>query len=92
MLVPVESLELTVRGKPRPGKSVNVTAGITPKNAGNKAVEWSIDASDDTAVINAKGRLKISKTAKPGSVITVTCKAVGAPEPVIAEKEITVEE
>jgi len=43
-------------------------------------------------VINAKGRLKISKTAKPGTVITVTCKAVGAPEPVIAEKEITVEE
>ena len=92
VLVPVESLELTVRGKPRPGKSVNITAGITPKNAGNKAVEWSIDASDDTAVINAKGRLKISKTAKPGTVITVTCKAVGAPEPVIAEKEITVEE
>ena len=92
VLVPVESLELTVRGKPRPGKSVNVTAGITPKNAENIAVEWSIDASDDTAVINAKGRLKISKTAKPGTVITVTCKAVGAPEPVIAEKEITVEE
>lgn len=87
---PVTGLELAVSGKPKPGATVTVKETLQPKTAGNKNVEWTLDVSEDIATVS-KGKVKISKDAPAGTVITVTCTAVGAPEPVIATAQITVE-
>ena len=89
---PVTSVTLTPRGEPKPGKTVAVKCALEPEKAGNKTVEWSTDAAEDVATINENGQLKISKDAAPGTVITVTCRAVGAPEPVEASVTLTVPE
>lgn len=87
---PVESVELTVKGNVKPGASVTVSAALQPKTAGNKNVEWSLDVGEDIATIDARGRVKISKAAASGTKITVTCKALGAPEPVTATTVIEI--
>ena len=86
---PVTDLQLTVSGRQIPGGTVNVRADIIPRNAGNRKLEWSVDAGGDIAVI-ADGRVRISKDAPEGTVITVTCTAVGADEPVVRTVQITV--
>ncbi len=88
---PVTGVTLAVKGTAKAGKTVNVTAALEPKKAGNKALEWSVNVGEDVATINAKGQLKIAKTAEAGTVITVTCKALGAPEPIEETLDITVE-
>ena len=87
---PVKSVELTVKGNAKAGGSVNVTAVLQPKQAGNKNVEWSLNVGEDVATINPKGQVKISKEAASGTKITVTCKALGAPEPIVATTEIEI--
>lgn len=89
---PVTDLELTAKGRTIPGGTVSITANLKPKNAGSKALEWSLNVDENTASINGKGQLKISKEAAPGTVIRVTCTASGAPKPVEATLEITVTE
>lgn len=91
VVVPVESVELEVKGKAKPGSTVTVKETIAPKQAGNKKVEWSVDVGEDVATIS-KGKLKISRNAPAGTVITVTCTAVGAPEPVVATIQVEVVE
>ena len=61
---PAEGVELSVKGKKTPGGTVTVTAKISPKSAGNKAVKWSLDVGEDVATINSKGQIKISKKAE----------------------------
>lgn len=89
---PVTSLELTAKGKAVPGGTVTVTAGLQPKTAGNKTVTWALDVGGETATVTEKGQVKISKEAPAGTVIHVTCTALGAPEPVSATVEIIVSE
>ena len=88
---PVTGLTLA-RGKtkPAPGKTVTITATLEPKKVENKKLEWSVD-NETVATINNKGQVKIAKDAEPGTVITVTCKALGAPEPIVAQLQLTVE-
>ena len=88
---PITEVVLTVKGKAQPGKAVTVTAALAPKNAGNKNLEWSLDVDESIASVDAKGKVTVSKTAPAGTVITVTCRALGAPEPVSATLEMTVE-
>ena len=88
---PVTALTLKARGVAEPGKTVTVIASPEPVKAGNKAVEWSLDVDESIAAVNAKGQVAITKAAQTGTVIKVTCKALGAPEPVVATLEITVE-
>ncbi len=92
VLAPVESLELTAKGKMIPGGTVTFTPVFTPAKPGDKTVQWTLNVGAQTASINAKGQLKISKDAAPGTVIRVTCTALGAPEPISAAMEITVEQ
>ena len=87
---PVTAAELSVKGKAKPGGTVTLNAKLTPAKPANKNVEWSIDVGEDVATINAKGQLKIQKTAAEGTVITVTCKALGAPEPLTETIQVTV--
>ena len=88
---PVETVELTVKGSAKPGGTVTVSAALSPNDAGNKAVEWSLDVGEDIAAITDRGQVKISRVAASGTKITVTCRALGAPEPVTATVEIVVE-
>ena len=88
---PVTGLELTMKGKAQAGKTVTLTAALEPKKAGNKNLEWSVDVDEAVASITAKGQLKIAKTAEAGTEITVTCKALGAPEPIVKTLKVTVE-
>ena len=88
---PVTTAELSAKGKAKPGGTVTVAAKLTPANPANKNVEWSIDVGEDVATINEKGQLKIGKDAAAGTVITVTCTAPGAPEPITETLQITVE-
>lgn len=91
VLVPVEELTLSLRGKPRPGSTVTVSAALQPRNAGKKDLIWTVDVPEDVAAINSRGQLRINKTAPSGTVITVTCRATGAPEPLTATLLVTVE-
>ena len=79
---PVTEVVLSGKETARPGNSVNVTAALSPRNAGNKTVEWSLDVGEDIATVNERGQIRISKEAPVGTKITVTCIATGAPEPV----------
>lgn len=90
VVTPVEAVELTVKGKVKAGGKVNIMPALSPKNAGNKAVQWSLDVGEDIAAINEKGQLTISKNAPSGTRITVTCTAEGAPIPVTASVVIEV--
>ena len=82
IVAPVESVELNVKGTPKAGGKLNIGATISPRNAGNKALEWSVDVGEDIATISEKGQLKIGKEVPSGTKITVTCTALGAPTPV----------
>lgn len=84
---PVTDIELSVNGKPKPGGTVTVKYTLLPKTAGKKDVEWSLDVGEEIATVS-KGKVKISKDAAPGTVITVTCTATGAPEPVVRTIQI----
>ena len=54
-------------------------------------MEWSLDVDESIATFS-KGKLIISKEAPVGTVITVTCTALGAPEPVVRSVEIEIVE
>ena len=87
---PVEAVELSLKGNVKAGGAVTVSAALQPKTAGTKNLEWSLDVGEDIATIDAKGKVTISKEAPSGTKITVTCKALGAPEPVISTIEIEI--
>lgn len=87
---PVTAVALSAKGKAKPGGTVTLAAKLTPAKPVNKAVEWSVDVGEDVATINEKGQLKIQKGAAEGTVITVTCKALGAPEPITETIQVTV--
>lgn len=88
---PVTAVEITHKGKNVPGGIMDFSGRLTPARPAVPDVLWAVDADESIAVISEKGRLKISKDAPAGTVITVTCTALGAPEPVSAACEITVE-
>lgn len=88
---PVTAVELKAGGKAVPGGTVTVTAALTPKKPGNPALEWTLDVGEEIATVS-NGKVKISKTAPAGTVITVTCRALGAPQPVEAVLKIEVAE
>ena len=89
---PVESLELSEKGNVIPGRTVTVNAKISPKNATDKKLIWTLDVDESIATITGNGQVRINKSAPVGTVITVTCTAEGAPEPVTATYQLEVVE
>ena len=87
----VTEIGLSFTGKAKAGATVQLKANIEPKNATNKNCTWSTDADENVAAVKANGQLRIGKETPSGTVITVTCTAEGAPEPVVRTMEITVE-
>ncbi len=91
ILEPVTELGIDGPDTLVPGRSAGYKAVIGPKNAGNKKVQWSIDADPGIASIQPGGQLKIGKETPSGTVITLTCTAEGAATPLVATKTVTVE-
>lgn len=87
----VTAVEIVMKGTASPGKTVSLTAKLTPDKPAKKDVTWSINVDENIAVINTKGQLKIAKDAPAGTVIKVTCTATGAAQPVAATMDVTVE-
>lgn len=87
----VESLKLSRFGDAVPGGKVSYKTVLFPSRDTVNTVKWSLNVEADIAEINEKGVVTIRKETAPGTVITVTCQAIGAPEPVIATDEFTVE-
>ena len=85
----VEDIQLSVSGNPIPYGVVNVKEKLIPQDAGNRNVIWSLDVGPEIATIR-RGKVTIGSRAPAGTVITVTCTAVGAPEPVVATVQIEV--
>lgn len=92
VIVPVEQINLALSGKQIPGGKVSVKETLIPKNIGNKKVEWALNVDENVATINEKGQITISKEVAAGTKIVVTCKALGAPKPVVATVEFEVRE
>ncbi len=86
----VEEVKLTASGRAVPYGVVTVRASLEPKDATNRTMKWSLDVSPQIATIN-KGQVIIGGKVEPGTVITVTCTALGASEPVVGTIRIEVE-
>ena len=87
----VESLSLKRFGSAAPGGKVSYKAVLLPTKGVDGTLKWSLDVGEEVASISEKGEVLISPDAAPGTSVTVTCQAIGAPEPVIATDEFTVE-
>lgn len=90
VLEPVTGFDVVLAGTPKAGATVTLKASLEPKNAGNKAVEWSVNVGEEIATINQKGQLKIAKDVEAGTIIIVTCRALGASEPIEKQYEVGV--
>ena len=90
LVAPAESIKIVRKGKAKPGSRVRYKATVEPAGAAQEVV-WAVDVGEDVATINERGEVLISKGAAVGTVITVTCRAVGAPEQVIATDLLVVE-
>ena len=77
----VKSLTITGPGSVAAGKSVTLTASLTPENASNSEVTWSVDCDKSIATISSSGKL----TARSGltNLVTVTVKCVSRENPAI---------
>ena len=88
---PITEVTIAARGTAQRGRSMTFSAVTEPKRGIDSRIEWSIDAGEDVAVISADGVLTIAAGAEPGTVITVTCKALGATEPLTVQEQVVVE-
>ncbi|MGL4484726.1 MAG: Ig-like domain-containing protein, partial [Anaerovoracaceae bacterium] len=56
------------------GKTLQLTAAIAPASASDKAVTWK-SSNTKYATVSATGKVVISKKAKKGATVTITCTA-----------------
>ncbi len=91
VLEPVTGVEIKLKGNARAGGTVHAQAVLSPAAAGNRQVEWSLNVGEDVASVNKNGQIRLTKNVPADTVITVTCRALGAAEPVTASAELTVE-
>ena len=70
----VASLETDEAAELSPGQTYELTAYIFPETAENAAILWSSD-SPAAVTVDANGNVTVKKTAKPGTVATITATA-----------------
>lgn len=87
---PVTGLNLIVEDIVFPGGSTTIIPGISPDNASDTKLRWSLDVDDSIAVINKTGRLQINPRAEIGTIINVTCEALGAPSTLVSNLKLEV--
>lgn len=90
---PVTDVKIIIKkGEPKAGTTMQLAAELTPEKPNYPKVYWTVDVDSEIADINSSnGQLKIKKGVEPGTVITVTCYAHGAPESLSDTLIITVE-
>ncbi|MBD5508140.1 MAG: S8 family serine peptidase [Lachnospiraceae bacterium] len=71
VIQPVTGITLSGPGKVAAGKSITLTAAVSPSNATNKKLDWKVDGNDKVT-INASGKVTAKKDA------TGTCKVTAA--------------
>ena len=91
VIEPVTSVKLSVTSKAYVGGKCWIIAEFEPAKPENAAVEWTLNVGEDVATINRMGLLSVSKNVPKGTLITVYCKALGAPEPVIGSIDLITE-
>ena len=91
VLIPVEKVNLRQGGRAIPGKTISIHVERIAVNADNKKVEWYLDVNEEIATVK-NGTVRISENTPVGTVITVTCVAVGAKEPVESSIQVVVVE
>ncbi|MBQ9324572.1 MAG: hypothetical protein IJ246_02255 [Clostridia bacterium] len=90
VLLPVESVSISGSDTVRAGSAATYRANVLPKNAGNQKVQWSVNVSSDIASISSSGYLTVKKGVPGGTLIEVTCTAIGTEKQVSAVKTVTV--
>ena len=91
VLKPVTSVAIEGKNTVKAG-TTNYYKGITrPSKATNRSVEWSVDVDDSIAAINKNGQLTVKKNVASGTVITITCRALGTSLECVASIQVTVE-
>ena len=90
-VTPVRNLKIERKGNAKPGRQVTYKAKVEPKIGTVQDVVWTIDGGEDVATINEQGEIFISPEAVPGTVITVTCRAIGSPDQITASDLLVVE-
>ena len=88
---PVTAVTVSTGSKAYSGGKFYVTASFEPARPDNPAMEWSLNVGEEIATINRMGLVSVKKDVAPGTVITVTCTAFGAPVPVTGTFDIIVE-
>ncbi len=75
---PVESIKLTGPDITARGVSLNISAEVSPENAENKSLSWSIDQDRDEASsvgISQNGTVTVPENISLGTILTVTAAA-----------------
>ncbi|MBQ8554481.1 MAG: Ig-like domain-containing protein [Clostridia bacterium] len=67
----VKGISITGATELAAGRNIKLTATVTPDNASNKSVTWSVDCPSTVATISSSGRLTAKKVTEPTQV-TVT--------------------
>ncbi|MBD5089761.1 MAG: S8 family serine peptidase [Clostridiales bacterium] len=77
--VPVSKVQITANKKTlKVGKTLKLTAKITPSDASNKKVTWK-SSKNKYATVNSKGVVKAKKAGK-GKTVTITATSVSNPK------------
>lgn len=77
--VPVSKVQITAKKKTiKAGKTLKLTAKITPTDASNKKVTWK-SSKNKYATVNSKGVVKAKKAGK-GKTVTITATSVSNPK------------
>ena len=84
--IPVSGVTINSASSVVKGSTLNMSAGITPSNATNKNVTWSVTAGTGNASIDSNGMLSATAV----GTVTVTATSVADPT-VSATKEMTIE-
>ena len=70
---PVTKIAISGLGKVAAGRSVTLTAAVTPSNATNKKLDWKVEGNDKVTV-NASGKVTAKKDATGTCKVTAVAK------------------
>ena len=78
-MIPVENIELSGSEVCAAGKTITLTAAVSPANAGNKKLAWEIIEGKEYATIS-NGKLKAAKTVDSQQTVVVRVSSMENPE------------
>ena len=88
--IPATGVTIDGPDRVRIGKVADYASAVSPMDATNKKVAWSLDVGEEIATISAEGRLYVKGNTPAGTAIRILCRALGCEAPCEAEKTVTV--